>query len=307
MLLDELKQLKDWRNLKNPQLLERAQSFADWYCSSCIDTSEKLKLGELNIELWQKARNDLRVFAQLLQHSSSLLGWELIALIIWAGAELGTRYREEIMSFARWLNWYSRLRLQDEWDVAFAVCAYDYVLKMFLASEAINLLRCANPLFPPSSRVQAAELLAARHGATTTDVFASALEQLSWEPKGKQSEPLRREARIGRNPAGTGRNDEYEHEIAESDLPLPEDEPSPLELAPSNEPDPLEVVANKDTVNRLLEKACRDRMDRDIVNLLLQDLSLKDVADLLGTSHDLVRQRWSRLRRRALKIFSETA
>ncbi len=120
---------------------------------------------------------------------------------------------------------------------------------------------------------------------------------------------LNRNVRINRNPGGTGHKPEYEHEITESQLPLPEDAPSPLETAISDEPDPAEVVVNRDIVNRLLERACNDQLDRDIVNLLLQDPNLdhKEIAEILGKPHDLIRQRWSRLRKRACKIFSATA
>ncbi len=296
MLIDDLKQFKDWRDLREPQLLERAQRFADWYCSVCIDADEKVKLGT---ELWQQARNDLRVFAQILQHSSNLLSWQWIVEIVWAGAEIGTRYRKEIMSCARVLNWFSGLQVQDEWDAAFAVCAYECVLKVFCASAALNLLHCANPYNPVSSRLLAAELLSTRYGATTADVFASALEQLAWEPRGNQTEPLRREQRIQRNPGGTGRN--QEHEITESQLPLPEDAPSPLETAISDEPDPAEVVADEDAVERVLAR-CGKRT-ADLLRLMLQGYTITEAANALGISPSTART----LLERARKQFSRKA
>ncbi|GIV21707.1 MAG: hypothetical protein KatS3mg023_3458 [Armatimonadota bacterium] len=293
MLIDDLKQLKDWRDLRNPQLLERAQRFADWYCSICIDANEKLRLGT---ELWQQARNDLRVFAQILQHSSSLLGWQLIAEIVLVGAEIGTRYRKEIMSYARVLNWYSGLQVQNEWDAAFAVCAYECWWKVFCSSEALNLLLCANSYNPVSSRLLAAELLAARYDATTTDVFAAALEQLGCEPKRNESEPLRREARINRNPGGTGCN--QEREIAESQLPLPEDAPSPLETAISDEADPAEVVADRDVVERAIARF--GKRTADLLRLMLQGYTATEAAQELGISPATARK----LLERARKQFS---
>lgn len=92
--------------------------------------------------------------------------------------------------------------------------------------------------------------------------------------------------------------------LLESDL-WKEHHPDPLGSMRSKA-DVERVVIERDTVNRLLAQGCRDELDRNIVALRLQDpnLDLSDIAEILGKPHDLIRQRWSRLRRRASKLFS---
>lgn len=92
--------------------------------------------------------------------------------------------------------------------------------------------------------------------------------------------------------------------LLESDL-WKEHHPDPLGSMRSKA-DVEQVVIERDTVNRLLAQGCRDELDRNIVALRLQDpnLDLSDIAEILGKPHDLIRQRWSRLRKRASKLFS---
>lgn len=92
--------------------------------------------------------------------------------------------------------------------------------------------------------------------------------------------------------------------LLESDL-WKEHHPDPLGSMHSKV-DVEQIVAERDSVNRLIAQACRDEVDRNIVALRLQDpnLDLSDIAEILSKPHDLIRQRWSRLRRRASKLFS---
>lgn len=131
--------------------------------------------------------------------------------------------------------------------------------------------------------------------ATLSVIFSSALEQLSREPKGNKSEPLEREARLQLNPAGTGKNPEYEHEVAESKLPLPEDAPSPLELAPSAEPDPAEMVVESSSVLLAFEQLKPE--EQQIVLLHAQGFTDAEVAQMLNLSIETAKKR----RQRAVK------
>lgn len=111
---------------------------------------------------------------------------------------------------------------------------------------------------------------------------------------------FRRYRRLNQNPGGTGKNAEYEHEIAESDLPLPEDEPSPLELAPSSEPDPADVVADEDAVSRALARF--GKRTADLLRLMMEGKSASEAAEELGISPSTART----LLERARKQFSRT-
>ncbi|GIV17110.1 MAG: hypothetical protein KatS3mg022_2545 [Armatimonadota bacterium] len=81
---------------------------------------------------------------------------------------------------------------------------------------------------------------------------------------------------------------------------LPEDEPSPVELAPSNEPDPLEVVADEDAVNRALARL--GKRTADLLRLMMEGKSASEAAEELGISPSTART----LLERARKQFSRT-
>lgn len=116
--------------------------------------------------------------------------------------------------------------------------------------------------------------------------------------KGDAYGTLAKEFRLAFNPSGTGKNSEYEHEVAESDLPLPEDTPSPLEVAPSSEPDPAEMVADRDAVERTLARF--GKRTADLLSLMLEGRTAAEAARELGISEGTARK----LLERARKQFS---
>lgn len=98
---------------------------------------------------------------------------------------------------------------------------------------------------------------------------------------------LNKHTRLRLNPSGTGKNPEYEHEVAESLLDLPEGEPSPLEVAPSSEPDPAEVVADRDAVERVLARF--GKRTADLLRLMLEGRTAAEAARELGISESTAR------------------
>lgn len=112
---------------------------------------------------------------------------------------------------------------------------------------------------------------------------------------------LAKQERLNQNPSGTGKNPEYEHEVAESQLDTPEPSPSPLEVAVSREPDPAEVVADRDAVERLLSQF--GKRTAELLRLMLEGKSIAEAARELGISPATARK----LVERARKQFSPRA
>ncbi len=131
-------------------------------------------------------------------------------------------------------------------------------------------------------------------------VFSIAKEQLSLQSTKNSSAPLVCEARKQINPGGTGRA--HEHEVAESCLELPEDTPSPLEIAPSMEPDPAEVVAGKDLLERIFTNLKED--ERVLLQMYAEGHTDEEVATLLGATPESVKKRRQRLINRLRHTFA---
>ncbi len=111
---------------------------------------------------------------------------------------------------------------------------------------------------------------------------------------------LAKHERIRCNPSGTGKNPKYEHEVAESQLDLPENIPSPLDVAPSSEPDPAEVVADRDAVERILARF--GKRTADLIRLMMDGMSIAEAARSLGMKEATARK----LVERARKQFSRS-
>lgn len=299
-IIERIKLLKEWRDRRDYRLLKQAHEFANWYTSEAIAACEQAKIDSA---VWQSAHNDLQLFLKVLWCGHDHLFWQMLAYVVYASTEVSERYTAQLHNFMLLLNWWSSTALRalqsgEMEHVAYAVCAYEELFKAYLCNEAVNLLRVCLPFDSDESRLRCAELVAVLRHASPADVFASALEQLSWEPKGNESEPLQREARLQLNPSGTGKNPEHEHEVAESNLPLPEDAPSPLEFAPSSEPDPAEMVADRDAVERTLARF--GKRTADLLSLMLEGRTAAEAARELGISEGTARK----LLERARKQFS---
>ncbi len=123
--------------------------------------------------------------------------------------------------------------------------------------------------------------------ASVTSAFVALAED------GSLKQAIARQHRIDRNPGGTGKNPEYEREVAESNLDLPEDVSSPLELATSNEPDPAEVVENADLLERVFEHLKAE--EQVILQMFADGHTDEEVAVLLGTTPEAIKKRRQRL------------
>lgn len=128
-------------------------------------------------------------------------------------------------------------------------------------------------------------------------VYGGAKEALE---KGNIYKVLAKEFRLSLNPSGTGKNPEYEHEIAESRLDLPEDTPSPLETAIGNEPDPADVVEEKDEVEQTLARF--GKRTAELLRLMVTEgMTTAEAARVLGMNESTARK----LLERARKQFSK--
>lgn len=115
---------------------------------------------------------------------------------------------------------------------------------------------------------------------------------------------LAKHQRIRENPSGTGKNPEYEHEVAESQLDLPEDDEGGRlaleDLVQGSEPDPCEVVADADAAERLLGRF--GKRTAELLRLMMQGRTTAEAARELGMNESTARK----LLERARKNFSRT-
>ena len=91
-------------------------------------------------------------------------------------------------------------------------------------------------------------------------------------------------------------------EDREGDILLPEDTPSPLEIAPSTEPDPAEVVADKDLLERIFTNLKED--ERVLLQMYAEGHTDEEVATLLGATPESVKKRRQRLTNRLRHTFA---
>lgn len=132
-------------------------------------------------------------------------------------------------------------------------------------------------------------------------VFASALDVLregKLQPLYNELEASMREVSRQAMPHRHQHQKQPVYELTESSLPLYEDAPSPLEVAPSAEPDPAEVVADRDAVERTLARF--GKRTADLLRLMLEGRSAAEAARELGICEGTA---W-KLLERARKRFS---
>ncbi len=291
---EDIDQLALWKTNKDVSLLQRARELAEEWGNDA--QSDLRKLGLPPEPLWQMiAEGDLRLFLRVLWYCSGNNIYEVLGCLSLLQTEhIAIRYVEQLMKLFMLLNWWSdkalkALRSQDEWEIGFAICAYVSILRLYEASESVCLLKVCTPVFDDNTRLLKAELVAAYYRAQSADVFASALEQLAWQPKQNESAPLVREVRLGINTSGTGRA--REHERAEANYIHSEDDRSPLEreiepqhpelqwLVPKQH-DPLKHALEREEVETILNAATGKT--RQLLELILQGYKEKEAAEAIG-------------------------